>query len=283
MAIAMWLLSLMDVNTPAWQTGVFIAVLGLGMGFLMQTTMLIAQNSVEQKDLGVASSASTFFRSIGGSFGVSLFGAVFNNHLTSSLDGQAGPRPGEKLATGGGQFNPAAMQQLPAERADSASWSRWPASISSVFWWAILFAVLVPLLAAFIQGDPAARRLRQGGGAAPPSRPSNDRVSDSAVAAAGARQAGPVPRRGVPGPSPAPSHISAGCKWRRHHGAHDDNRIRRRVCDPAAPAGRRAGNPRVDLALRHPGDRQGRHDPGRRHRRAERTGLRQGDRRLGRP
>ena len=62
----------------------FIAVLGLGMGFLMQTTMLIAQNSVEQKDLGVASSASTFFRSIGGSFGVSLFGAVFNHQLTAS-------------------------------------------------------------------------------------------------------------------------------------------------------------------------------------------------------
>ncbi|WP_156056438.1 hypothetical protein [Streptosporangium roseum] len=79
MAVAMWLLSLMDVNTPSWQTGVFIAVLGLGMGFLMQTTTLIARNSVEQKDLGVSSSTSTFFRSIGGSFGVSLFGAVFNN------------------------------------------------------------------------------------------------------------------------------------------------------------------------------------------------------------
>ena len=54
-----------------------MVVLGVGMGFLMQTTMLIAQNSVEQKDLGVASSAATFFRSIGGSFGVSLFGAIF--------------------------------------------------------------------------------------------------------------------------------------------------------------------------------------------------------------
>ncbi|GAA0832426.1 MDR family MFS transporter [Streptosporangium amethystogenes subsp. fukuiense] len=152
MAIGMWLLSLMDVHTPAWQTGVFIAVLGLGMGFLMQTTMLIAQNSVEQKDLGVASSASTFFRSIGGSFGVSLFGAIFNNRLSSNLESKLGAA-GEQLASGGAQFNPAALHELPSgvrigfleSLADS---------ISGVFWWAILFAVLVPLLAAFIKEIP---------------------------------------------------------------------------------------------------------------------------------
>jgi EmrB/QacA subfamily drug resistance transporter len=153
MAIAMWLLSLMDVNTPTWQTGVFIAVLGLGMGFLMQTTMLIAQNSVEQRDLGVASSASTFFRSIGGSFGVSLFGAVFNNHLTSSLTDKLGPALGDRLATGGGQFNPAAMEQLPPN-VRLGFLESLASSISSVFWWAILFAVLVPLIAAFIQEIP---------------------------------------------------------------------------------------------------------------------------------
>ncbi|AWS42806.1 MDR family MFS transporter [Streptosporangium sp. 'caverna'] len=153
MAIAMWLLSMMDVNTPTWQTGVFIAVLGLGMGFLMQTTMLIAQNSVEQRDLGVASSASTFFRSIGGSFGVSLFGAVFNNHLTSGLTDKLGPALGDKLATGGGQFNPAAMEQLPPN-VRLGFLESLASSISSVFWWAILFAVLVPLIAAFIQEIP---------------------------------------------------------------------------------------------------------------------------------
>ncbi|MDP9844259.1 MDR family MFS transporter [Streptosporangium lutulentum] len=153
MALAMWLLSLMDVNTPSWQTGVFIAVLGLGMGFLMQTTMLIAQNSVEQKDLGVASSASTFFRSIGGSFGVSLFGAIFNNQLTSSLTDRLGPAVGDRLATGGGQFDPAAMRQLPpAVRAGFLE--SLATSISSVFWWAILFAVVVPIATAFIREIP---------------------------------------------------------------------------------------------------------------------------------
>src|SRR6266498_1096691 len=76
MALAMYLLSRQDAHTTRAQTGLFIAVLGVGMGFLMQTTMLIAQNSVDQKDLGVSSSAAMFVRSIGGSFGVSLFGAL---------------------------------------------------------------------------------------------------------------------------------------------------------------------------------------------------------------
>ncbi|MFB9891037.1 MDR family MFS transporter [Planobispora takensis] len=152
MALGMWLLSLMDVDTPSWQTGVFIAVLGAGMGFLMQTTMLIAQNSVEQKDLGVASSSSTFFRSIGGSFGVSLFGAVFNHQLSDNLTAKLGPA-GEKLASGGGQFDPAALHELPAPVLNGFLESL-ATSISSVFWWAIPFAVLVPLLAAFIKEIP---------------------------------------------------------------------------------------------------------------------------------
>ncbi|GIH94804.1 MFS transporter [Planobispora siamensis] len=152
MAFGMWLLSLMDVETSLWQTGVFIAVLGTGMGFLMQTTMLIAQNSVEQKDLGVASSSSTFFRSIGGSFGVSLFGAIFNHQLSDNLTAKLGSA-GEKLASSGGQFDPAALHELPAPVLNGFLESL-ATSISTVFWWAIPFAVLVPLLAAFIKEIP---------------------------------------------------------------------------------------------------------------------------------
>ncbi|MEU0571905.1 MDR family MFS transporter [Nonomuraea sp. NPDC005983] len=153
MAIGMWLLSTMGVQTPSWQTGVYIAVLGLGMGFLMQTTMLIAQNSVEQKDLGVSSSAATFFRSIGGSFGVSLFGAIFNNHFLSELTGRFGAETAEKVAKGGGRMDPSALAQMPPQLRTGLLESL-SASISGVFWWAIAFAVVVPLLAAFIKEIP---------------------------------------------------------------------------------------------------------------------------------
>ncbi|MFG1707255.1 MDR family MFS transporter [Nonomuraea sp. M3C6] len=153
MAAGMYLLSTMGVSTPAWMTGVYIAVLGLGMGFLMQTTMLIAQNSVEQKDLGVASSASTFFRSIGGSFGVSLFGAIFNNHFLSELTARFGPKMGEELAKGGTRMDPSMLGQMPAPVRTGLLESL-ATSLSGVFWWAILFAIVVPVLAAFIKEIP---------------------------------------------------------------------------------------------------------------------------------
>jgi EmrB/QacA subfamily drug resistance transporter len=154
MVAGMWLLSLMDVNTPPWQTGVFIAVLGLGMGFLMQTTMLIAQNSVEQKDLGVASSSSTFFRSIGGSFGVSLFGAIFNNHLLSDLTDKFGSQVAGQMTQGAAaRTDPAALAQLPPQVRTGLLESL-ATSISSIFWWAIAFAIIVPVLAVFIKEIP---------------------------------------------------------------------------------------------------------------------------------
>ncbi|MFG6199324.1 MDR family MFS transporter [Nonomuraea sp. JJY05] len=153
MAAGMWLLSTMDVHTASWVTGIYIAVLGLGMGFLMQTTMLIAQNSVEQKDLGVSSSATTFFRSIGGSFGVSLFGAIFNNHLLSELTSRFGAQAAERVAKSGGRMDPSAVAHMPAQMRTGLLESL-ATSISGVFWWAILFAVAVPVLAAFVKEIP---------------------------------------------------------------------------------------------------------------------------------
>ncbi|KAA9380403.1 MFS transporter [Microbispora cellulosiformans] len=153
MAVGMWLLSLQDVNTPSWQTGAFIAVFGLGMGFLMQTTMLIAQNSVEQKDLGVASSASTFFRSIGGSFGVAMFGAIFNNRLTDTLSDKLGPVAAKQVGSGGAGITPKALEQLPPQ-VKGFFLDALATAIGSVFLWAAVVAVLVPVLAAFVKHVP---------------------------------------------------------------------------------------------------------------------------------
>ncbi|MBP2705844.1 MFS transporter [Microbispora sp. RL4-1S] len=150
MAVGMFLLGLQDAYTPSWQTGVFIAVLGLGMGFLMQTTMLIAQNSVEQKDLGVASSASTFFRSIGGSFGVSLFGAIFNNQLAANLADRLPPQMAQGVNLEGGRMDPAQLAQLPAQVKVPLLESL-AGAIGSVFMWAIVFAALVPVIAVFVK------------------------------------------------------------------------------------------------------------------------------------
>lgn len=143
------LLTLLDARTGKVELALYMIVLGVGMGFLMQTSMLIAQNSVEQKDLGAASGAATFFRSIGGSIGISLFGAVFANRLA---DSQAGPL----LAEGGGGeagVDPATLKALTPQLRDVVLGGL-ADSIAEVFGWALLFTVAVPVLAWFIKEIP---------------------------------------------------------------------------------------------------------------------------------
>jgi hypothetical protein len=164
MTVGMVLLSTMDVNTGKLTTALFMSVLGLGMGFLMQTTMLISQNSVEQKDIGVASSAATFFRSIGGSFGVSLFGAIFNRTLTDDIASRLGPKVASGLATGGkiAGLSPEKLKTMPSA-AVQALLHGIATGTSTVFMWAIFITVFVPIAAVFIKHVP----LRGAGPAAP--------------------------------------------------------------------------------------------------------------------
>ena len=126
---------------------VYMAVLGLGMGFLMQTTMLIAQNSVEQKDLGVASSAATFFRSIGGSFGVVAVRRDLHPPAADDLRRRqvgAGRRDQLTGGGGGGAGRPARRCGAAAGTgAEPRCCTASPTRRRSVFLWAIPFAVLV--------------------------------------------------------------------------------------------------------------------------------------------
>jgi EmrB/QacA subfamily drug resistance transporter len=146
MTIGMILLSTLTATTTRTLSALFMVVLGLGMGFLMQTTMLIAQNSVEQKDIGVASSAATFFRSIGGSFGVALFGAIFNHRLFSYLVG-VGQRPlAEAVKAGGANSLSRGTHDLPPQLVGGIA-----SATSTIFFWAIFLAAVVPILAIFVQ------------------------------------------------------------------------------------------------------------------------------------
>jgi len=86
MALGLGLLSQLHVGTSTLSAAAYMLVLGLGLGSVMQVLVLVAQNSVDFRNLGVATSASTLFRQVGGSIGVAIFGAVFSNGLTSRLD-----------------------------------------------------------------------------------------------------------------------------------------------------------------------------------------------------
>ncbi len=84
-AIGMFLLSTMEVDTPYWQLAVYLFILGAGIGNVMQVLIIAVQNSVNPRDVGVATSGSTFFRSVGGTIGTALFGAILTSRLTSEL------------------------------------------------------------------------------------------------------------------------------------------------------------------------------------------------------
>ncbi|MFF8610332.1 MDR family MFS transporter [Streptomyces sp. NPDC015346] len=110
MVIGLFLLAQMDTGTSRLTSGVYMAVLGAGMGFLMQITMLVAQNSVEMKDMGVASSATTLFRTLGSSFGVAIMGALF----TSRVQDEMAARGGSELTQQSAQLDAASLAKLPA-------------------------------------------------------------------------------------------------------------------------------------------------------------------------
>ncbi|MET9973647.1 MFS transporter [Streptomyces microflavus] len=97
------LLGTIRYDTEYWHVAVYMFVMGLGIGMMMQNLVLATQNQVAPEDLGSASSVVTFFRSLGGAIGVSALGAVLGNRVTQYVkDGLADLGPeGAKLGHGG--------------------------------------------------------------------------------------------------------------------------------------------------------------------------------------
>jgi EmrB/QacA subfamily drug resistance transporter len=99
MTVGLGLLATLGVSTSVWTACGYMLVLGLGLGMVMQVLVLAVQNAVEYRDLGVATSGTTLFRSIGGSVGVSLFGTIFTATLTTNLAGRLLPGAALPAAT----------------------------------------------------------------------------------------------------------------------------------------------------------------------------------------
>jgi EmrB/QacA subfamily drug resistance transporter len=108
MALGLLLLSRLEAGTPTWEVLGAGVVLGLGLGMVMQVLVLAVQNAVDPREMGVATSGSTLFRQIGGSIGVSIFGAIFANRLHVEVAARlpANVRPPQA-------DNPAAIRALP--------------------------------------------------------------------------------------------------------------------------------------------------------------------------
>jgi EmrB/QacA subfamily drug resistance transporter len=149
LVVGMFLLSRLEVDTPHWLASVYMAVVGVGIGLVMQVLVLVVQNDADPKDIGAATSTATFFRSLGGSFGVAIFGAIYASHLRTQL-GSLPPATAAALAK---VRSPEQARHLPALlRLDFTQ--AFAHALHSVFLWGMLLAILPFALSWFLKEVP---------------------------------------------------------------------------------------------------------------------------------
>ncbi|HZT65071.1 MAG TPA: MDR family MFS transporter [Acidimicrobiales bacterium] len=146
MPLGLWLLSFMTSTTPRWQSGAYMLVMGLGMGMIMPVLVVAVQNAAEQRDLGAATSANVFFRSMGSAFGVALFGTIMNLRLRYWFPRLVPHVHAAGLSSASVAFSPSAVHRLPAPIRDGVV-TAFANSLHSVFLWAApVAAIALPIV-----------------------------------------------------------------------------------------------------------------------------------------
>ncbi|GAA2453639.1 DHA2 family efflux MFS transporter permease subunit [Streptomyces glaucus] len=183
------LLSTMRYDTPYWHIALYMALMGLGVGMMMQNLVLCTQNQVAPSDLGAASSVVTFFRSLGGAVGVSVLGSVMStriSHYAEDTIGSLSPQQQAAAAKAMGSGQIPDMDLLPAP---IRTWleSAYGHGIGDIFLYVAPIAFLAFLVTLFIKEVP----LRTSGAlaqaaeaAAPGTAPAGAVTGDGARAAA---------------------------------------------------------------------------------------------------
>jgi EmrB/QacA subfamily drug resistance transporter len=182
-ALGMFMLSTLETGSSRAESGLYMVMLGVGLGFTMQVMVLATQNETLAEDVGVATATVTFFRTVGGSIGVALLGALFTTRLTGLL-GSAAPRG----------MTPEQIAHLPADQRAHVA-SAFADAITGVFAYGVPLLVVAFLLALLLREVPlrtqSGQALRAG-----PTAPSNGhrpRATPSDGVPAGQRAADRVP------------------------------------------------------------------------------------------
>ncbi|MFJ3924226.1 MDR family MFS transporter [Streptomyces sp. NPDC090022] len=152
-ALGLLLLHQLHRTSSTWEMSVYFFVFGTGLGLVMQVLVLVVQNSVSYADLGVATSGATFFRSIGASFGVAIFGTVFthrlDDQLTTALAGVPLP-PGASPAQL--EADPRAVALLPPSLRPTVL-DAYSVAITDVFLYAVPVVLVAFTVAWFLKED----------------------------------------------------------------------------------------------------------------------------------
>ncbi|XRQ11263.1 DHA2 family efflux MFS transporter permease subunit [Actinomadura welshii] len=178
-ALALYLCSRLDENASTLSMSLRFALLGFGLGLVMQVLVIAVQNAVPYRDLGAATSGVTFFRQIGGSFGVAVFGSIFSNRLAAHIEDLARTLP-PGFDPAAVQANPQLLDRYPAEVQQDVLHA-YAQSIDSVFFWAVPVALVAFVLTWFLREVPLRATLQsqdygEGFGAAPTVRSSRHEI-----------------------------------------------------------------------------------------------------------
>lgn len=153
-AVGLFMLAQIGVGVPYWYTALSMFIVGLGVGCSMQNLVVVVQNSVPHRIVGVATSSASYFRQIGASLGISVFGALFVSRLTDAF----ASRP---AGAGGAGFNagqvssltPKLLAQLPAPVQDLIAHGFFQA-LPPLFLYGVPVMVVGLVLVAFIHEHP---------------------------------------------------------------------------------------------------------------------------------
>jgi EmrB/QacA subfamily drug resistance transporter len=191
------------IHTHYWQTAICMALIGAGLGLTMQVYVLSVQNSVDYSDLGVATSAATFFRSIGGSIGIAVFGEIFANRLAAALK-----TSGAQLGQIGGNslhLTPAQLHALKASQ--PAMFEQFLHAFNNalhvVFISAVPFAALGIIVALRLKETPLRRTTGRTAGMAAADSQAMQEAPETVVAADGSM---PAANGSMPVETPATAH-----------------------------------------------------------------------------
>jgi EmrB/QacA subfamily drug resistance transporter len=154
LTVALYLLSTLDETTATWQLNLYFFFLGFSLGLIIQVLVIAVQNTVSYADLGAATSGVTFFRTIGGSFGVSVFGAIFANQLARQLSAAlAGKTLPRGLSAASVQSNSSMLKALPPGLRE-AILHAYSAALQPVFLTAVPVAAIAFILSWFLREVP---------------------------------------------------------------------------------------------------------------------------------
>ena len=154
-AAAMIAMTTLTSETPIWLICAFLFVFGAGLGLIMQVVVLVAQNSVDASMIGTATSTNNYFREVGASLGVAVFGTIFTSRLTENLTAvfAGGGASAADAANATATLDPQTLSQLPDALRDGVV-TAYADALAPVFWYLLPFVAIAFVLSLFLKRIP---------------------------------------------------------------------------------------------------------------------------------